>query len=136
MQTNNGNDNPDQLADLQQKQDDEEEDNSDDDDNDKNKKAKPATTASANKVDTTYYDYLINMSLRNLTKERRNDILKEQQEKHEKLEALQKKLPVDLYDDDLEHFEAEYHKVNYLLLQIIIVISFFVSYNAFKNQSF
>ncbi|CAF5125799.1 unnamed protein product, partial [Rotaria sp. Silwood1] len=57
------------------------------------------------------YDYLINMSLRNLTKERRNEILKEQQEKHEKLEALQRKSPEDLYEDDLYHFEAEYHKV-------------------------
>jgi len=50
------------------------------------------------------------MSLRNLTKERRNEILKEQQEKHEKLEALQRKTPEDLYEDDLRHFEAEYHK--------------------------
>jgi ribosome recycling factor len=67
--------------------------------------------ATANKIDTTYYDYLINMSLRNLTKERRNDILKEQQEKHEKLEALQRKAPEDLYEDDLHNFEAEYQKV-------------------------
>jgi DNA topoisomerase-2 len=67
--------------------------------------------ATANKVDTTYYDYLINMSLRNLTKERRNEILKDQQEKHDKLEALQKKSPEDLYEDDLHNFEAEYHKV-------------------------
>ncbi|CAF3458364.1 unnamed protein product [Rotaria sp. Silwood1] len=50
------------------------------------------------------------MSLRNLTKERRNEILKEQQEKHEKLAALQRKSPEDLYEDDLYHFEAEYHK--------------------------
>jgi len=64
----------------------------------------------SNKIDTTYYDYLINMSLRNLTKERRDEILKEQKEKHEKLDALQKKSPEDLYEDDLRHFEAEYHK--------------------------
>jgi ribosome recycling factor len=69
--------------------------------------------ATVDGVDTTYYDYLINMSLRNLTKERRNDILKEQQDKHDKLQALQKKSPEDLYEDDLQHFEAEYHKVTH-----------------------
>ncbi|CAF4105744.1 unnamed protein product, partial [Rotaria sp. Silwood2] len=109
IQANANSDNSDQPDDLQQKQDDEEDEKSDDDDN-TNKKAKPTTSSTANKIDTTYYDYLINMSLRNLTKERRNEILKEQQEKHDKLEALQKKSPEDLYEDDLNHFEAEYHK--------------------------
>ncbi|CAF3762190.1 unnamed protein product [Adineta steineri] len=107
IQTSNGNDNPDQLADLQQKQEDDEED---DDDDDENKKPKATTASTANKIDTTYYDYLINMSLRNLTKERRNEILREQQDKHEKLEALLKRSPEDLYEEDLAHFEAEYHK--------------------------
>jgi hypothetical protein len=51
------------------------------------------------------------MSLRNLTKERRDDILKDQQEKHDKLQALQKKSPEDLYEDDLSNFETEYRKV-------------------------
>jgi len=64
------------------------------------------------------------MSLRNLTKERRNELLKEQQEKHEKLEALQKKSLEDLYEDDLHHFEAEYHKVNHLHPQINILLLF------------
>ncbi|CAF0743650.1 unnamed protein product [Rotaria sordida] len=109
IQTNTNSDNPDQLDDLQQKQEDDEDEENDDDEN-TNKKAKPTTSSTANKIDTTYYDYLINMSLRNLTKERRNEILKEQQEKHEKLDALQKKSPEDLYEDDLDHFEAEYHK--------------------------
>lgn len=107
-QANGTSDNADQLADLQQKQEDEDDE---DDESDDTKRAKPTTAAAANKVDTTYYDYLINMSLRNLTKERRNDILREQQEKHEKLEALQRKSPEDLYEDDLSHFETEYHKV-------------------------
>jgi hypothetical protein len=66
----------------------------------------------SNQVDTTYYDYLINMSLRNLTKERRDDILKEQKEKHDKLDALQKKSPEDLYEDDILNFETEYQKVD------------------------
>ncbi|CAF0740339.1 unnamed protein product [Rotaria sordida] len=110
IQTNANSDNPDQLDDLQQKQEDDEDEENDDDDENTNKKAKPTTSSTANKIDTTYYDYLINMSLRNLTKERRNEILKEQQEKHEKLDALQKKSPEDLYEDDLDHFEAEYHK--------------------------
>jgi len=50
------------------------------------------------------------MSLRNLTKERRDEILKEQKEKHEKLDALQKKSPEDLYEDDILNFENEYRK--------------------------
>ncbi|CAF3358812.1 unnamed protein product [Rotaria sp. Silwood1] len=96
----------DQLADLQQKQEDEENEDVDDSDN---KKKKPKTTTS-NQIDTTYYDYLINMSLRNLTKERREDILKDQKEKHDKLDALEKKSPEDLYEDDILNFEAEYRK--------------------------
>ena len=74
------------------------------------KKAK-ASSSTTSRVDTSYYDYLINMSLRNLTKERREEILKEQKEKRDKLEALQKKSPEDLYEDDLINFEAEYQKV-------------------------
>lgn len=73
------------------------------------------------RIDTSYFDYLINMSLRNLTKERREDILKEQKEKHEKLEALEKKSVEDLYEDDLDHFESEYEKVKmsrYFLLPV------------------
>ena len=96
----------DQLADLQQKQEDEENEEFDD-----GEKKKVKASASANRVDTTYYDYLINMSLRNLTKERRDEILKDQKEKHDKLEALKKKSPEDLYEDDIANFEAEYHKV-------------------------
>ncbi|CAF0793170.1 unnamed protein product [Rotaria sordida] len=96
----------DQLADLQLKQEDEE--NEDFHDDDKNQKSK--TTTTSNHVDTTYYDYLINMSLRNLTKERRDDIVKDQKDKHDKLDALEKKSPEDLYEDDIFNFEAEYQK--------------------------
>jgi DNA topoisomerase-2 len=56
------------------------------------------------------------MSLRNLTRERREEIIKEQKEKHEKLEALQKKSPEDLYEDDLLNFENEYQKVRVLFI--------------------
>lgn len=51
------------------------------------------------------------MSLRNLTKERRDEILKDRQDKFEKLEALKKKTAEDLYEDDLSNFETEYRKV-------------------------
>jgi hypothetical protein len=51
------------------------------------------------------------MSLRNLTKERRDEIIKDQKEKYDKLVALQKKSPEDLYEDDLLNFELEYRKV-------------------------
>jgi len=56
------------------------------------------------------------MSLRNLTKERRDEIIKEQKEKRDKLEALQKKSPEDLYEDDLFNFENEYRKVRFELI--------------------
>jgi hypothetical protein len=75
----------------------------------------------SNQVDTTYYDYLINMSLRNLTKERRDDILKEQKEKHDKLDALQKKSPEDLYEDDILNFETEYQKVDEFFFSLKIL---------------
>jgi DNA topoisomerase-2 len=57
------------------------------------------------------------MSLRNLTKERRDEIIKEQKEKRDKLEALQKKSPEDLYEDDLFNFENEYRKVRFKLIR-------------------
>ena len=102
----------DQLADLQRKLEDDDEDEDADDGDKKSKKMTPTTaSANSNQIDTTSYDYLINMSLRNLTKERRDDILKDQKEKHDKLEALQKKSPEDLYEDDLLNFENEYQKV-------------------------
>ncbi|CAF3730269.1 unnamed protein product [Adineta steineri] len=98
----------DQLADLQRKQEDEDVDDEEFDDSGKKKvKASASTTT---RVDTTYYDYLINMSLRNLTKERRDEIIKDQKEKHDKLEALLKKTPEDLYETDLMNFETEYRK--------------------------
>jgi hypothetical protein len=61
------------------------------------------------------------MSLRNLTKERRNELLKEQQEKHGKLEALQKKSPEDLYEDDILNFETEYQKVDEFFFSLKIL---------------
>jgi len=97
-----------QTNDQQQQQQQQGDDNDDEMDENEDEKKKPTTNN--DKVDTTYYDYLINMSLRNLTKERRNEILKDQEEKHEKLEALQKKSPEDLFEDDLENFESEYKK--------------------------
>ena len=106
MQTNR--DDSDQLADLQRKQD---EENDDDENEPMQKKSKTTTTTATNPIDTSYYDYLINMSLRNLTKERRDEILKDRQEKFDKLEALKKKTPEDLYEDDLLNFENEYRKV-------------------------
>jgi len=61
------------------------------------------------------------MSLRNLTKERRDEIIKDQKEKHDKLVALQKKAPEDLYEDDLLNFELEYRKVIFCFLFLILI---------------
>ena len=97
---------------MQRKQ--EDDDDLDDDrngDDAKTKVARGGATSASGHVNTSYYDYLINMSLRNLTKERRDDIIKEQQEKRDKLEALKKKSPEDLFEDDLVNFEMEYRKV-------------------------
>ena len=97
---------------MQRKQEDDDylDDNRNGDDG-KTKAARGGATSASSHVNTMYYDYLINMSLRNLTKERRDEIVKEQQEKRDKLEALKKKSPEDLFEDDLVHFEAEYRKV-------------------------
>lgn len=114
-------DDADQLADLQRKQEDQE--NTDDDNDDvesKKKKLKPSV-ASSTQIDTSYYDYLINMSLRNFTKERREEILKEKQERQDRLEALKKKSPEDLFEDDLLNFENEYRKVNYVLISRLFI---------------
>lgn len=109
------------MADLQRKQEDQE--NTDDDNDDvesKKKKLKPSA-ASSTQIDTSYYDYLINMSLRNFTKERREEILKEKQERQDRLEALKKKSPEDLFEDDLLNFENEYRKVNYVLISRLFI---------------
>ncbi|CAF0772126.1 unnamed protein product [Didymodactylos carnosus] len=107
--TSSSSNSDDALDDMQQKQDEEENDDDDDGSGNQNQPT-TGTVAVRERVDTTYYDYLINMSLRNLTKEKRDDILREQKAKHDTLEALKSKTPEDLYEDDLDNFENEYKK--------------------------
>lgn len=57
------------------------------------------------------YDYLLGMPIWNLTKEKKDDILKQQETKADELGKLKKKTPSDLWKDDLDEFMEELDKV-------------------------
>ena len=56
---------------------------------------------------STDFNYLLSMQLWCLTKERKDDLLKQRDNKSEELYQLRKKSPKDLWMDDLEIFLKE-----------------------------
>ncbi|XP_064478636.1 DNA topoisomerase 2-alpha-like [Ornithodoros turicata] len=57
------------------------------------------------------YNYLLGMPLWSLTRERKEDLLKKRDEKRAELEALRKKSPEHLWEEDLTAFEAKLDEV-------------------------
>lgn len=53
------------------------------------------------------FDYLLSMSMWSLTKERKDELLKNRDEKSKELKSLQTKTPEDLWNDDLDKFLKE-----------------------------
>ena len=56
------------------------------------------------------YDYLLNMPIYNLTKEKVESLKKEKQDLQTEVNELEKKTPKDLWEEDLVVFEEEYSK--------------------------
>ncbi|KAI3380928.1 hypothetical protein SNEBB_005461 [Seison nebaliae] len=57
------------------------------------------------KITSQEYNYLLGMPLWNLTKEKKEEILKEQKEKLQQLEVIRKKTITNLWEDDLTNLE-------------------------------
>jgi len=56
------------------------------------------------------YDYLMTMAMWNLTKEKKDELLKKRDEKLQEVKKLQAKTPADLWEDDLKEFMIELDK--------------------------
>merc|ERR1711874_120107 len=56
------------------------------------------------------YDYLMSMAMWNLTKEKKDALLKKRDEKLQEVERLKKKSEKDLWEDDLKEFIAALDK--------------------------
>ena len=52
------------------------------------------------------FDYLLDMPMRSLTYERKEDLLKKKEAKMNEYEILRRKSPADLWCEDLDHFLA------------------------------
>lgn len=81
-------------------QEDEQEDSSDEQDEDKDEDGQGLD-----------YDYLLGMKMWCLTKERKDEILKQRDQKIQELELLKDKTPEDLWNDDLDTFMNEVRNV-------------------------
>ena len=57
------------------------------------------------------FNYLLNMALWCLTKEKKDELLRNQQQKADQLYELRKKSPNQLYKEDLDHFLAQLNEV-------------------------
>ncbi|KAH6946897.1 hypothetical protein HPB50_015967 [Hyalomma asiaticum] len=58
-----------------------------------------------------YYNYLLGMPLWSLTRERKDDLLRKRDEKRDELEALRRKTPENLWEEDLVAFLAKLDEV-------------------------
>ncbi|XP_065280269.1 DNA topoisomerase 2-alpha-like [Dermacentor albipictus] len=60
---------------------------------------------------SVHYNYLLGMPLWSLTMERKDDLLKKRDEKRQELEALRRKSPENLWEDDLDAFSSKLDEV-------------------------
>lgn len=57
------------------------------------------------------FDYLLGMTLWSLTKEKKDDILRQRDEKVAELKRLQARTPISLWKEDLDNLLSELNKV-------------------------
>lgn len=69
------------------------------------------------------FDYLLGMTMWSLTKEKKDDLLRQRDEKISELKRLQARTPMSLWKEDLDDLLIELNKVNDLVYQIKIDIS-------------
>lgn len=71
---------------------------------------------SAAAVEKENFDYLLGMSMWNLTKEKKDELLRQRDEKMAELKRLQARTPMSLWKEDLDNLLAELNKVFRLLI--------------------
>lgn len=67
--------------------------------------------SSIHEIKSENYDYLLGMTMWNLTKEKKDDLLRQRDEKLAELKRLQAQTPKMLWKDDLKQFLQELDKV-------------------------
>ncbi|KAJ8686672.1 hypothetical protein QAD02_022466 [Eretmocerus hayati] len=67
--------------------------------------------ASATVIEKENYDYLLGMTMWNLTKEKKDDLLKQRDEKIAELHRLQARTPLSLWKEDLDNLANELDKI-------------------------
>ena len=66
-----------------------------------------AASTSSDSTGGPDYNYILGMALWCLSREKKDDLLKQRDDKSEELYQLKKKSPTDLWTDDLDSFLAE-----------------------------
>lgn len=69
------------------------------------------TPSSSAAIEKNNFDYLLGMTLWSLTKERKDDILRQRDEKVAELKRLQARTPISLWKEDLDNLLSELNKV-------------------------
>lgn len=88
-----------------------------------------APTATA--MEKENYDYLLGMTMWSLTKEKKDDLLRQRDEKIAELKRLQVRTPISLWKEDLENLLYELNKVDcaiFFLNKIFINFIFLLLY--------
>lgn len=62
------------------------------------------------------YDYLLGMTMWNLTKEKKEELLRQRDDKIAELKRLQQRTPTSLWKEDLDNLLTELNKVGVALL--------------------
>lgn len=65
-------------------------------------------------VQNENFDYLLGMTMWSLTKERKDELMKQRDDKMSEYKRLQVKTPVSLWKEDLESLLAEMQKVSFI----------------------
>lgn len=63
------------------------------------------------------FDYLLGMTMWSLTKEKKDDLLRQRDEKVAELKRLQARTPVSLWKEDLDNLLTELTKVRFALIE-------------------
>lgn len=69
------------------------------------------TTPTATAIEKENFDYLLGMTMWSLTKEKKDDLLRQRDEKIGELKRLQSRTPISLWKEDLDNLLAELNKV-------------------------
>lgn len=66
-------------------------------------------------VQNENFDYLLGMTMWSLTKEKKDELMKQRDDKMSEYNRLQAKTPISLWKDDLENLLTEMKKVSFIL---------------------